>query len=215
MLSISAKKREGNERKAGELLGVLYGPKVKVQSVALDLKEFKKLFKTTGTSSLISLTVDDKKFSVLIHEIQHDPMSGEFIHVDFYQPILTEAVEVEVPLVFEGAAPAVHDLAGTLVKGFQELKVSALPESLPHEIKVNVEQLKTFEDIIYVKDIVLPKGVEIVNDPEAIVASVLPPQKVEEELEKPIEENVEGVEQVAKEGGEESASEEGAEEEKN
>lgn len=214
MLSISAKKREGKEIKTEGLLGVLYGPKVKSQPIEVDLKEFKKIFKESGTSSLLSLVVDGTKFSVLVHEIQHDPMSGEFIHVDFYQPILTEAVEVEVPVVFEGEAPAVKDLAGTLVKGFQELTVSALPESLPHELVVNVEKLSTFEDVIYVKDIILPKGVKIVNDPEAIIASVLPPQKVEEELEKPIEENVEGVEQVTKEGGEESPVEE-IEEEKN
>lgn len=212
MISISAKTREGKEIEAGNLLGVLYGPKVKAQSIQINLKEFKKLFHTTGTSSLISLVVDGKKFSVLIHEIQQDPMTGEITHVDFYQPILTEAVEVEVPVVFEGEAPAVKDLEGTLVKGFQELKVSALPEHLPHEIKINVAKLVSFEDVILVKDIVLEKGVEIVNDPEAIIASVLPPQNVEEELEKPIEENVEGVEQVTKEGSEEGSAEEVTEE---
>lgn len=215
MLSLLAKIREGKKKSAtvGIMPGVLYGPKVKSQSIEFDLKEFKKIFKETGTSSLISLVIDSKKFSVLIHETQRDPMSGELIHVDFYQPILTEVVKVEVPVVFEGEAPAVKDLAGTLVKGFQELEISALPESLPHEIIVNVAGLATFDDIICVKDIKLPKGVEIVNDPQAIVASVLPPQKVEAELEKPIEENVEGVEGVEKAPEEEASIE--SEEEKN
>lgn len=212
MISLSAKSRETgkNESKEG-LLAVLYGPKVKSQPISIDLKEFKKVYHTAGSSSLISLVVGEKKFSVLIHDVQTDPMTGEYKHVDFYQPILTEEVEVEVPLVFEGEAPAVKDLAGTLVKGFQELKVRALPEHLPHEVKVDVSKLLTFEDVIFVKDIEMPKGVKIDNDPEAIVASVLPPQKVEEELEKPIEENVEAVEQVEKEGGEAAEAEGSAE----
>ncbi|GAI38315.1 unnamed protein product, partial [marine sediment metagenome] len=104
--------------------------------------------------------------------------------------------EVAVPIVFEGEAPAVKELDGTLVKEIQEVEIKALPQNLPHEIKVSIENLKTFEDEILIKDLKLPEGVKIQKEPNEIVAVVTSPEKVEEELEKPIEEKVEEVEEV-------------------
>ena len=109
-----------------------------------------------------------------------------------------------MPIVFENEAPAVKELGGTLVKEVQELEVKALPQNLPHEIKINVETLKTFEDEILIKDIKLSEDVKIIKEPNEIVAKVVPPEKVEEELEKPIEEETEKVEGVeGEEKGEE------------
>ncbi|HOW13100.1 MAG TPA: 50S ribosomal protein L25, partial [Candidatus Pacearchaeota archaeon] len=205
MITIKVKKREktGKEvkklREKGILPAVLYGPKIKPQPIELDLKEFKKIYKEAGESSLISLEIENKKTPVLIHKIEKDPVTDEFIHVDFYQPILTEEVEAVVPLVFEGISPAVKDLGGTLIKEIHEVHVKALPENLPHEIKVNIENLKTFEDEILVKDLILPQKVKVLREPDEIVALVVPPEKIEEELQKPIEEKVEEVEKVEKE----------------
>jgi large subunit ribosomal protein L25 len=203
MLSLSAKirkelgKKVKTLRKKGILPGVLYGPKLKeTQPLEIDLKEFEKVYQEAGESSLISLEVEGKRFLVLIHKIQLAPLTGKHIHVDFYQPALEEEVEVEVPLVFEGEAPAVKDLGGTLVKNISELKIKAKPQDLPHEIKVNIESLKTFEDNIKISDLKVPEGVKILKGPEEFVASVSPPEKVEEELVKPIEEKVEEVEKV-------------------
>lgn len=198
MFSLSAKTREKLGKQISQLRGnsilpgVLYGPKVKNQAIELDLKEFEKVYQSAGESSLISLKVDNKEFPVLIHEIQKDPVSRKIIHVDFYQPILTEKVEATVPLVFEGEAPAIRELGGTLVKDVQEVVVKALPQDLPPEIKVNVENLETFEDEILVKDLKVSEKVEIMKEGNEIVAKVAPPEKVEEELEKPIEEKLEG-----------------------
>jgi len=205
MLTLKAKIRKelGKKikklKKQGLLPAVLYGPKIKPQPIEVDLKEFEKVYETAGESSLISLQIEDKKFPVLIHEIQKNPVSGKTTHIDFYQPILTEEVEATVPLVFEGEAPAIKELGGTLVKEIQEVEVRALPQNLPHEIKVNVERLKNFEDEIFIKDLEVPEGVKIQKEPDEIVAVVTPPEKVEEELEKPIEEKVEEVEEVEKE----------------
>ena len=183
--------------------GVLYGPTrqkggypKKAQPLELNEKQFEKVYKEAGESSLISLEVEGKRFPVLIHEIQLAPLTGKPIHVDFYQPALEEEVTVEVPLVFEGTSPAVKDLGGTLVKNISELKIKAKPQNLPHEIKVNIESLKTFEDNIKISNLKVPEGVRILKGPEEFVASVSPPEKVEEELVKPIEEKVEEVEKV-------------------
>jgi len=90
--------------------------------------------------------------------------------------------------------------------------VRALPQNLPHDIKVSVETLKTFEDSIAIKDLKVPEGVKILKDSEEIIVLVTPPEKVEEELEKPVEEKVEEVEKVGKKEKEEKEEEEEKEE---
>lgn len=212
MLSLSVKIRKDLGKKVkvlrekGILPGVLYGPKTETKPLEIDLKEFEKIYKEAGESSLITLAIakgedemghpEGKKFLVLIHEVKLDPLTNKFIHVDFYQPRLDQEVEATVPLVFEGEAAAVKDLGGTLVKNISEVEVKAKPQNLPHEIKVNVENLKTFKDSILIKDLIISKEVKIIKEPKEVVAAVSPPEKVEEELEKPIEEKVEEVEKV-------------------
>lgn len=202
MLTLKAKKREITGKKVKKLRqkdilpAVLYGPKVKNLNLELNLKEFEKIFKQVGESSLVFLELGKEKFSVLIHDTKKDPLTGKLIHVDFYQPILTEEVIVTVPLIFEGEALAVKELGGTMVKEISEIEVKALPQNLPHEIKVNIAILKTFEDEILIKDLKVPEGIKIQREPDEIVAVVTPPEKVEEELVKPIKEKVEEVEKV-------------------
>jgi len=185
-------------RKRGNLPAILYGPKVKAISLEINLREFEKVYKEAGESTLVSLEIPDEKTKpmVLIHDVKLAPLTLQPIHVDFYQPFLEEEVEVTVPIIFEGEAPAVKELGGTLVKNISEVEIKALPQKLPHEIKVNVEVLKTFEDHILIKNLILPESVKILKDPEEIVALIASPEKVEEELEKPIEEKVEEVEKV-------------------
>src|SRR3989344_8207576 len=130
MISLAAKTRTSFGKKAksiktqGGIPAVVYGPGVKNASIEVDQREFKKVFHKAGESSLIELQLDQdpstgsgqEKRPVLIHEIQKDPVSDNIIHVDFYQADLKEEVEVAVPLVFEGVAPAEKDLGGTLNK---------------------------------------------------------------------------------------------------
>lgn len=204
MISLSAKIRKefGKKtkalRKKGLLPAVVYGPKMKSLPLELDYQNFERVFKEAGESSLISLEIEGKKEKpqVLIHEIQEDPLTGKFIHVDFYQPLLTKEVEAKVPLIFEGTSRAIKELGGTLVKNILELEVKALPQNLPKEIKIDISKLKTFEDHILVKDLKLPKEIKILKEPEEILAWVAPPEKIEEELEKPVEEKIEEAEKI-------------------
>ena len=95
------------------------------------------------------------------------------------------------------------NLGGTLIKNIAEVEIKALPQNLPKEIKVDVSGLKTFEDDISIKDLKVAAGVEILRDAQETIVHVAPPEKIEEELEKPIEEKVEEVEKVEKEKKEE------------
>lgn len=211
MIKLNAKIRtEKGVIGGSKIAAVVYGPDVANASIEVDYAEFKKVLKEAGESSLIELNVEGEKEKrlVLVHEMQKDPVEDFFLHVDFLQPNLKEVTEAEVPLVFEGEAPAVKDLHGTLVKNMSEIEVSALPQNLPHEIKVSLESLKTFEDKILVKDLVLPANVKATANPEEIVALVVAQENVEEELASEIKENVEDVGRVEKEKKEEVVIEE-------
>lgn len=201
MISLNAKPRE--QFGAGMIKAVVYGPGVKNANIVIEEKEFIKVFRKAGESSLIELHIGAEKRPVLVHEIQKDPVSDMIIHVDFYQADLKEEVEVAVPLMFEGVAPAEKDLGGTLNKNLLEIEVRAMPLNLPQQIKVDISGLKTFEDHILVKDLVVPANVVIMKDADEVVAAVLAPVKVEEQLAAEITENVEDVEKVEKEKKEE------------
>jgi len=101
-------------------------------------------------------------------------------------------------LVFEGESEAVNNLGGTLVKNLFEIEVKSLPQNIPSQIKVDIGKLNTLEDEIFVRDLIVPENVELLREPDEIVATISVPEKVEEELEKPIEEKVEEVERVEK-----------------
>ena len=205
MITLIAKIREKTESSPLLIPAVVYGNKIKNVNLFVNTEEFKKVFSETGESSLVSLQIEGEKEprAVLIHEIQQDYVTGKFTHIDFFQASLTEEVEVEVPLVFEGISLAIKDLGGTLVREIHEIEVKALAQDLPHDIKVDISGLNTFDDEITVKDLNLPKGVRALKGPNEIVAKVVAPSKIEEELKTPIEEDVESVEKIEKEKKEE------------
>jgi len=209
MISLSSKIREtsgkGLEklRKGGEIPAVLYGSGAKNTALTINLKEFEKIYQEAGENTMIELKIGDKKSMVFIHQVQHHVVTGKPIHVDFFQPSLTEEIQLNVPLVFEGESEAVNTLGGTLVKHLFELEVKSLPQNIPSQIKVNINKLKTFGDEIFVKDLDIPADVKVLREPNEIVATVSSIAKVEEELEKPIEEKVEDVEKVEKKQKEE------------
>lgn len=204
MLNLSAKirgekpRKSKSLRKKGKIPAILYGPKLKNIPLELDYKSFDKIYKEAGESSLVSLKIKGEKkvYQVIIYDVQEDPLTGNFIHIDLYQPSLEKKIEATIPLDFFGESEAIKNLGGTLVKNITEVHVKALPQDLPHQIRVNIERLKTFEEHIRISDLEIPKGVEVLKDAKEIVVSVLPPTKVEEELEKPIEEKIEEVEKV-------------------
>lgn len=208
---LKAKKREKFGRKmrlekeANLIPAILYGPRIKNMPLFVDEKDFEKIFDKAGESSLINLVFEDKKekFLVLIHDIKRDALSGKVIHIDFYQPNLEKKVTARLPLVFEGESEAVKNLQGTIVQNISEIEIKALPINLPRDIRINIEKLKTFEDVIKIKDLIVPEGVEILKNPEEIVVSVVPPTKVEEELAKPLEEEIKEPELVRKKEKEE------------
>lgn len=172
----------------GFIPAVVYGLGHKPISIQLDYQEFRKAFEEAGESTIIKLKVQNPKTNkeevknVLIHDFDRNPETDKFIHVDFLQVRMDKVITAEVHLVFEGESPAVKNLEGVLIKNINEVEVEALPKDLPHELKIDISTLKTFDDHIKIKDLKLSEGVKIKADPEEVIASVAPP-RTEEELE--------------------------------
>lgn len=191
-------------RKKEILPAVLYGEGIR-ESFLLEVgeKDFEKAFKEAGESSLISLGVGEKKFEVLIHQLSKDPLTGRISHVEFFHPSSKKEVVAEVQLVFEGEAPAIKELGGNLLKEIQSVEVKGLARNLPKEIRVDLNRLKSFEDRVFVKDLVVPEGTNILKEKDEIVALVVPLRKEEEEKpEEPAMEAVPSEGNELKEGGE-------------
>lgn len=213
MLSLKAQSRQevgrkvNKLRKADKIPAILYGRGIKSQPVSVSEKDFDKLYRQAGESSLVALEIDGKKTNVLIHDIVRDPLNERILHIDFYQVRMDEKIEAKVALVFSGESAAVKSEGGVLVKNIQEIEVKALPGNLPHHLDVDISALKTFEDHILIKNLLVPSGVEILAEPDEIVASVVPPRSEEElaTLEEKIEEKIEEVKVV---GEEEAAAKE-------
>jgi len=204
-------------REAGKIPGVLYGSETKTISLEMEEKVFNPVYREAGESTLIELRVGNNSYTVLIHEIQVDPIKGNITHVDFFQPSLREEMEAEITLVFIGESLAVQDLGGTLIKSFSEITVKCLPENLPSHIDVDISVLNALDDSILVKDLRVPKDVKIQSNMEDVIVSVSAQKEIEEDLEKPIEDDVEEVEKVGEDkdiGKEKEVKEEEKEKEK-
>ncbi|MCH7492214.1 50S ribosomal protein L25 [Patescibacteria group bacterium] len=199
-------------RRSDKVPAVLYGHGIKNINLFVDYKSFESLYRKARGSSLIDLQIGGHKtVKVLIQEIQRDPVSDKFIHADFHQVKMTEKIIADINLVYIGESEAVKQKGGILVKGASLVKVETLPQDLIPEVEVDLSLLKTFDDIIRVKDLKFPPGITVKDRAEAVIVSIQPPRTEAEieALEEKVEEAVADVEKSGeKEGGEEGEGEE-------
>lgn len=159
-------------RKTGVLPANIYGKDVKSTAVQLALKDFEAIYKETGETGLIELTVGSETRPVLIHNVQLDYITQEPIHADFFQVNLKEKVKTMVPLELTGEPKAVADKLGLLLQTLNEIEVEALPTDLPEKIEVNVTNLAAVNDQITIADLKAPSGVEILSDSSQVIAKI-------------------------------------------
>lgn len=176
MTTLNAKLRDNATknhvlRNNGEIPAVFYGFKKDVTSLVVNSVDFTKVFREVGETSTIKLETPSGSFDALIHEVQYDPITNRAIHVDFLSVDMTKEIEVDVPFEFVGEAPAVK-AGGIVVKVMHEVKVSALPSKVPHSVTVDVSSLETQDSQIALKDVAFPEGVKVLEDMDAVVASV-------------------------------------------
>lgn len=189
-LTLDAREAQGKAnkrlRRAGIVPGVVYGQGRESTPVQVDAKIFETLYKAAGKTSVVKFRLPgaSRATSGFIKSVQRNPLSGGAIHVDYFLVNLKEEMEVDVPLVLVGEAPAVEQTGGTLLHNLSTLRVKALPTEIPHEIEVDVSVLSSLDVAIHVADLNLNRDqVQVLTDGETLVATVVPPRV---EVEEPV-----------------------------
>lgn len=169
-------------RRQGLVPGVVYQPGGPSLAFALGGRELRKAITDGGRTSVIDLTIGaGAPRPVLLKEWQLDPVRGEVLHVDFVEVDLTQEVEAPVAVVLTSTPVGVRE-GGVLDQTLREVVVRALPDTLPDHLELDAEALAIGESVT-VADLRAPEGVEIVTDPETVVASVVAPSAVAAEEE--------------------------------
>jgi len=184
IFNLVAKKRENTKKSArdvrdiGSVPGVVYGKGVEPFSVSVDASDILRTYRRAGQTSLIDLDVEGKKIKVLIHEAVLHPVKNTIYHVDFFVVNLKEKTHVLVPFAITGESPAVKNLGGILTTDHDAVNVKCLPSNIPHEISIDISVLNNVHDSIAMKDVELPKGVELLHpeDKDMVICSVVAPR---------------------------------------
>jgi large subunit ribosomal protein L25 len=169
-------------RASKQVPAVVYGHAVTPVHISVDSSAFLKLFRKAGGTHLVDLTVEGKKMSVLIHETQRHPVSGDFLHVDFFAVSATETIHVEIPVELVGKSQAVVEGA-EVIQNLHVVDVKVLPGDLVDKIEVDLSALVKVGDTIHVSDIasLYPK-LEFITPGAESIASAAAPKEYSDEL---------------------------------
>jgi len=188
---------------------VLYGPSTEPISLSIDVKELEQIFKQGNIGQLILTLViqNGEKITkpAMVKEFQAHPVSGQFLHIDFYEIDMKRKINVMVPVTTRGIGKG-EELGGTIQIVRRELEVLCLPTAIPEVFEIDITDLD-IGDSVHVHDIPLEGDIEIPADVNFTVITMLSPKVEEEEVEEEDEEGEEGEEGVEEEGAEAAESE--------
>ena len=198
-------------RREGRVPGVVYGPVIdNTISVSVEQFGFEKFYMQHGHSTIFKLKWDGGEETVLIREVQVDPVRRDPLHVDFFAPNLRVKLRASVPVVLVHANPDMEGLLNTILS---EVEVEALPMDLPNQLEADISGLGEVGDHIRVGELTMPENVELITDPEETIATVVAETVEEEpEAEEAEGEAVEGEEAEGEEAAEGEGEESGEEE---
>jgi large subunit ribosomal protein L25 len=168
-------------RQTGSVPAVIYGHGREPQSLAINTREIDKLLsQISAASTVIELTVGGTTSKTLIREIQRHPVKRHIVHVDFQQLVAGEKVTVSVPLRFHGVPEGVRVSGGILEETMHQVHLRVDPAQIPDHVDVDVTNL-TIGHNLHIRDITLPDGVTVLDEPGATVCLVAAPKAVVEE----------------------------------
>jgi large subunit ribosomal protein L25 len=160
-------------RKAGMIPANVFGHKETPVAIQIDAVEFERVRRAHGTRNIIALRLPDLGVqTALIRHVQHDPVSGKILHIDFFRVYMNERIEVRVPLRFVGEAPGVRVEGGVLLRLLETLEIECLASDIPDALDVDITTMANIDDILHAKDISLPEGFTLVTDPEEPIAKI-------------------------------------------
>lgn len=193
-------------RRKGRVPAVLYGPGSDPVSLTVNLAELEQVInKSAGGQVLLNLTIHNGKEShctAMIKEVQQHPISRNILHVDFYEISMDRKIKVNVPIVTMGKCIGV-EMGGILQIVRREIEVSCLPLEIPESIEIDVTDLDVGGSI-HVDEIPLGENVELPDDVNFTVVTVVAPKIEEEPVEEELEEGLEGEEAEGEAPDEES-----------
>ena len=197
-------------RESGTTPVHLYGRDIESQSLQVDTKELKSVISQAGGNVPVNVEVEGQDGTNLcfIQEVQRHPASEILLHADFNKVDVDRVLQIEVPIILTGEAPAVRTQGGTLLQPLSSVLVESLPMNIPASFELDVSHLEDFEESVRVSDILTTSDVKILRDENVMVARVVAP-KIEEEPvaeEEGLEEG-EMVDLVEGEGGDQSTEE--------
>ncbi len=172
-------------RAEGVVPGVVYGRQMDPLPVSVNRRELIRLLHSQGGEhSLIRLRLEGDGWEkpALVQSIQHDPVDGHLVHVDFHAIVLTERLKLRVPLLLKGDSVGVKQEGGILEQFLRDVEVECLPTEIPASVEFDVSLL-TIGQTVHVRDLIAPSNARITSDPDGAIASVLMPK-----VEKPEEE---------------------------
>lgn len=188
LLEVQPRKELGSSqvkklRENGFIPGVVYAKSKESLSIKIPHRQLMQLVHQHRIeNAVVTLKIKDEKKekarACLVKEIQYDPVLGEIMHIDFNEISLTQTIKVNVPVVTKGEPVGVKQEGGSLERIIWEVEVECLPSDIPKEIEVDVSALKMGE-ALHIKEIAFPSKIKVLNDPEAIVLSVVAPMKEE------------------------------------
>jgi large subunit ribosomal protein L25 len=201
-------------RREGRLPAVIYGHHIEPIAIELDLKDASKSLTGLAPSTLVTVEIDGgEPHKTLVREKQRNKITGTLLHIDFLAVSMKEKLRAQVYVEIVGVSPAVKDFNGVLVSGADEVGVECLPQDLPERIMVDISNLAKIGDGIYIRDLSVPEGVKILDDPDTMIALVAAQAAEEVEVAPVVEEEVLSTEPEVIERGKKE-EEEGEEEEK-
>lgn len=172
-------------RREGIVPAVVYGGGKETVSISVDSRVLRDLFREAGSDNavfLLKLAGADRQRHCMVHEIEVDPITQKILHVDFLRIDLTEKVKVMVAVELTGVPDGVRNEGGILDTVLREVEVECLPTVIPRQLEADVTELIIGQHV-EAGDLVLPEGVELLEDPHRVLASVIPPRLPEEEEE--------------------------------
>ena len=173
-------------RREGKIPAVMYGSKVDSTPLVLESHSTTQALRSVTESTIVYLNIDGKEQPTLVRDKQIDFIRGDILHLDFLAVSTTEKIRTNVPLELIGEAPALEQFNAIVVSGLSEIEVEAFPQDLPESIQVDISGLNEVGMGIYVKDLAAIDKVEVLTDPEELVATTTVVK--EEVIEEPTEE---------------------------
>ena len=159
-------------RVLGRVPAVVYGAGLEPRTIAVDAKLLHRALHAAGSGLLTLQIGKEQPIQVLAREVQHHPVKHNALHVDFQAVSLTERLRIHIPIVQEGAAPALGNQDVVLVRNVDSIEIECLPTDIPNHLVADMSLLRTLDDEILAKDLVLPAGVKLMGDPAHVVFSL-------------------------------------------